>query len=55
MIDPADNSVGQVCMHFLNSKGHGHPVIDPAHQYQVYRAAHMRYPGGRNSLVFPGD
>jgi peptidoglycan hydrolase-like protein with peptidoglycan-binding domain len=55
MTDPTDGSVGQVCFHFLNSKGHGHAVIDPAHQYQVYRAANKKPPMSRNSLVYPGD
>jgi hypothetical protein len=44
----------QVCIHFLNSHGHEHNVIDAAHQYQVRRAAHQN-PGKRPALVYPGD
>jgi peptidoglycan hydrolase-like protein with peptidoglycan-binding domain len=32
----------QVCIHFLNSRTHIHNLIDPAHQYEIKRAAGMR-------------
>lgn len=55
MIDPSDGSIGQVCIHFKNSWTNKHGLIDPAHQWQVKRAAHIKPAGTRPVLVYPGD
>jgi peptidoglycan hydrolase-like protein with peptidoglycan-binding domain len=49
------NQLLQVCIHFLNSKGHESGVIDAAHQYELYRAAGKKPPMARTSLVYPND
>lgn len=55
MIDPADGSLGQVCIHFRGSRNNVHDMIDPSHQYQVKRAAGMKDLGSPSGLVYPGD
>lgn len=55
MTDPADGSVAQVCIHFRNSRNNVHDMVDPAHQYQVKRAAGMKPSGPAPGLVWPGD
>lgn len=51
MVDYADGSVGQVCIHFKNSRTHVHNMIDPAHQYEVKRAAGMKVSGSKPALA----
>lgn len=41
---------GQICIHFLNSRNHIHNMVDPAHQYEVRRAARLSV-GKRPSLA----
>lgn len=55
MLDLDDGSVGQVCIHFKNSRGHHHNVIDPAHQYEVKRAAGMKNLGPKPVLAGSDD
>lgn len=55
MIDPADGSLGQVCIHFRGSRNNVHDMIDPSHQYQVKRAAGLKDLGAPSGLVYPGD
>lgn len=40
----------QVCIHFKNSRTHVHNMIDPAHQYEVKRAAGIKV-GSRPALA----
>lgn len=51
----SNGTLQQVCIHYLGSWDNCSGVVDPAHQYQVYRAAGKKYPGARSSLVYPGD
>jgi hypothetical protein len=51
----ASGKLQQVCIHFLNSRNNIHDMIDPAHQYQIKRAAGKPLPASRPALVYPGD
>jgi hypothetical protein len=42
----ADGHLQQVCIHFVNSRTHIHNMIDPAHQYEIRRAAGKPNKGG---------
>jgi peptidoglycan hydrolase-like protein with peptidoglycan-binding domain len=50
-----DGTLQQVCIHFLNSWTNECKAVDPAHQYQIKRAAHIKPTGSRPVLVYPGD
>lgn len=54
-LNKADGTLQQVCIHFKNSRNNMHDMIDPAHQYQVKRAANMKPSGPPPGLVYPGD
>jgi hypothetical protein len=46
-----DGHLQQVCIHFLNSRTHIHNMIDPAHQYQIKRAAGLHPSGPPPALI----
>lgn len=50
-----DGILLQVCIHFKNSWTNGHGMVDPAHQWQIRRAAGKANTGPRPTLVYPGD
>jgi peptidoglycan hydrolase-like protein with peptidoglycan-binding domain len=54
-LNKEDGTLQQVCIHFKNSRNNVHDMIDPAHQYQVKRAANMKQSGTAPGLVYPGD
>jgi peptidoglycan hydrolase-like protein with peptidoglycan-binding domain len=54
-LNKEDGTLQQVCIHFKNSRNNVHDMIDPAHQYQVKRAANIKQSGTAPGLVYPGD
>lgn len=49
----ASGHLQQVCIHFKNSRTHIHNMVDPAHQYEVRRAAGLKNNGPRPALADP--